>query len=123
MLFFISIRFFFSDFLLFCVFLYIIVDLLNIDNPSKTLVFKNFEDLLYKYYPKFVKTFKKHPSKFDRRQFLFLLYDCVSNLKNSYSIDRLLKTVNFLQVKNRKVRTGKNPTTLLYSEIKKVKIF
>ena len=35
------------------------MDLLNIDNRSKTLVFKQFKCLLYKYYPKFVETFKK----------------------------------------------------------------
>ena len=35
-------------------------------------------------------------------------------MKNYYSIDRLLKNVNVLQV-----GTGKNPTTPLYSETKK----
>ena len=49
------------------------MDLMNIDNCSKTLPFQKFKNL-YKYYPKFVKTFKKHPNKFDIRQFLFLLY-------------------------------------------------
>ena len=51
-------------FLLF-VFSYLIMESLNIDNPSKTLVFKKFKHLLNKYYPKFVKTFKIHPNKFD----------------------------------------------------------
>ena len=41
------------------------MDSLNIDNHSKTLPLKTFKHLLYKYYPKFVKTFKKHPNKFD----------------------------------------------------------
>ena len=35
------------------------MDSLNIDNHSKTLTFKNFKHVLYKYYPKFVNTFKK----------------------------------------------------------------
>ena len=43
------------------------MNFLNIDNCSKTLAFKKFKHLLYKYYPKFVKTFKKHPNKFDTR--------------------------------------------------------
>ena len=48
------------------------MDSLNIDNCLKTLVFKRFKRLLYKYYPKFVKKFKKHTNKFDMRQFLVL---------------------------------------------------
>ena len=83
------------------------MDSLNIDNRSKTLVFKKFKQLLYNYYPKFVKTFKKHHNKFDIRQFFVLLYDCVPSMKNYYSIDRLLK--NVLQV-----GTSKNLTTRLY---------
>ena len=51
-------------FLLF-VFSYLIMESFNIDNPSKTLVFKKFKHLPNKYYPKFVKTFKIHPNKFD----------------------------------------------------------
>ena len=31
---------------------------LNIDNHSKTLIFKKFKHSLYKYYPKFVKAYK-----------------------------------------------------------------
>ena len=65
---------------------------------QKTLVFKKFKQLSYKYYPKFVKTFKKHPNKFNIKQSLVLLYDCVSNKRNYYNIDRLLKNVNVLQV-------------------------
>ena len=49
----------------FCVFLYKITNSLNIDNYAKALAFKKFKRLLYKYYPKFVKTFKIHPNKFD----------------------------------------------------------
>ena len=44
--------------------------MLNLDNPPKTLTFKKSEHLLYKFYLKFVKTFKEHPNKFDIRQFL-----------------------------------------------------
>ena len=53
-LFFISIRSFFSNF---CFFLYITIDSINIDNCSKTLLFKKFKGLLYIYHPEFVKTF------------------------------------------------------------------
>ena len=60
------------------------MDLLNIDNRSKTLVFKKFKGFLCKYYPKLVKTFEKHRNKFDVIQFLALLYDCVPNMKNYY---------------------------------------
>ena len=63
--------------------------LLNIDNCSKTLVFIKLKYHLYKYYPKFVKTIKKHPNKFDLRQFLVLLYECVPNMRKYYSIDTL----------------------------------
>ena len=45
------------------------MDSLNIDNYSKTLAFKKIKYLLFKYYPKFVKTFKKHPNEFDIRRF------------------------------------------------------
>ena len=90
------------------------MDSLNIDNCSKALVLKKFKRLLYKYYPKFVKTFKKHPNKFDIRQFRVLLYGCVPNMKNYYSIDSLLINVDILQL-----GTGKNPTTPLYSDTKK----
>ena len=38
-------------------------------------------------------------------------------MKHYYSIDRLLKNINVLQV-----GTGKNPTTPLYSKTKTVKI-
>ena len=88
------------------------MDLLNIDNHSQTLLFKTFKRLLYICYPKFVKTFKKHPNnKSDIRQFPVLLYDCVPDMKSFYSIDRLLKNVNVLQI-----GTGKNSTTPFYSE-------
>ena len=67
------------------------MDSLNIDNHSKTLAFNKFKHLLYRYYPKFVKTFKKHPSKFDIRKFCVLFFYCVPNMKNYCSINRLLK--------------------------------
>ena len=102
--------------ILFCCFPLTIMDLLNIDNYSKTLVFKKFKHLLYKYYPKFMKTFKKNPNKFDIRELLVLLYDCVPNMKNVWSIDRLLKNANVLQSE-----IGKNPITPLYSETEKIK--
>ena len=38
-----------------------------------------------------MKTFKIHLNKFDIRQFLVPLYDCVTNMRNYYSIGRLLK--------------------------------
>ena len=53
-------------------------------------------------------TFKKLPNKFDIRPFVVVLYYCVPNMKNYYSIGRLLKNVNVLQV-----GTAKNPTTPL----------
>ena len=56
------------------------MDSLNIDNQSKTLVFKKFKRLLYKYYPRFVKTFKMHSNKFDINHFPVLSYDCVPNM-------------------------------------------
>ena len=48
------------------------MDSLNINNRLKTLVFKKCKGLLCKYYAKFVRAFKKHPNKFDLRQFLVL---------------------------------------------------
>ena len=87
------------------------MDLSNIDNNSKALSFKKFKHLLYRYHPKFVKAFKKHPNKFDMKQFLVLLYDFAPNMKIFWSTDRLLKNVNVLQL-----GTGKIPTTPLYSE-------
>ena len=48
------------------------------------------------------------------RQFFVILYDCVPNLKNHCSTERILKNVNVLQI-----GTGKNPTTPLYSDTKK----
>ena len=65
----------------------------NFDSHSKNLAFKKCITFLYKYYPKFVKTFEGHSNKFDIRQFHALLYDCVLNVKGYCSIDRLLKNV------------------------------
>ena len=89
----------------------------NIDNRSEPLVFKRFNRLLYKYYPKFVRAFKKHCNKFDIRQFLAVLYDRVPSMENFCSIDRRLKNVNVLQVE-----TDKNLCTVLYSDTKKLKL-
>ena len=72
--------------------------------------------LSYKYYAKFVKTFKKHPNKFDKRQCLGLLHNCAPNIEKHYSIGRFLKKVNILQV-----GTSKNSPNRLYSDTKKVK--
>ena len=88
--------------------------MLNIDNHSKALAFKKFKSLLYKCYPKIVNKFKNHRNTFDMRHLFVILFDCVPNIKNYYSIDRLLKNVNALQV-----RTGKTPTTRLYSDTEK----
>ena len=41
------------------------MELLNIDSNSKTLDFKKLRRPFYKYYLKFVKTFKKQANKFD----------------------------------------------------------
>ena len=79
-LFFISIGAFFFFFFFFG-FYNIIIDLFNTDNHSKTLAFKKFKHF-HKYCPKYVKTSEKHPNKFDIRQFLVLLYDCVPNIKD-----------------------------------------
>ena len=91
------------------------MDSSNIDNHSKTLVFKKIKRLLDKYYPKFAETLKKHPNDSDIKQFFFFfLHGCVSNMKNYYSIDRLLRNINVLQV-----GTVKNSTTPLYSDSNK----
>ena len=85
---------------------------LNIGNQSKTLVFKKYKRLLYKYYPRFVKMFKKWPNKFDIWQFLVVLYDCVPSMKN-YSIGKLVKNLAVLEA-----GTVKTPNTLWNSETK-----
>ena len=77
---------------------------LNIDNRSKVLAFKKFKRLLNISYPKFVKMSKKHLNKFDIGQFLDFFY-----IKSYYSIGRVLKNVNVLQV-----ATDKNPATSIY---------
>ena len=51
------------------------MDTLTIDNHPKALAFKTFKRLFYKYYPKFVIRFKKHPNKVDIKRFLILLYE------------------------------------------------
>ena len=57
---------------------------------------------------------KKHPNKFFVRKFLVLLYDCVPNMKNYCSIDKILKMFDIL-----KVETVKNATTLFCCDTKK----
>ena len=96
-----------------------IMDSLNTDNRSKPLAFKRFKDFLYKYYPKFFKTFKKHPNKFDIRQFFVILYDCVPNTKYQWSIAKLLKRNFYVLL----VGTSKNQTAALCCGNKKVKAF
>ena len=86
------------------------MDSLNTDNLSKTLVFKNFKHLLYKYYSKLFKTFRKHPNKFDIRQFFVILYDCVPNTKYQWSIAKLLKRNFYVLL----VGTSKNQTAPLW---------
>ena len=88
---------------------------LNTDNHSKTSAFKNVKHLLYKIYLKFVKVYKKQPNRLDIRKFLVLLYDCVPNMKDVWSINKPLKNANVLQI-----GTGQNPTTPLYSETTKL---
>ena len=51
--------------------------------------------------------FKKQPNKFDIRQFLVLLYDCVPSMKNYYSIGRLVKNLDVLEAE-----TVKTPNTV-----------
>ena len=87
------------------------MDLLNIDDCSKSLAFK-------KYYPKFVKAYKIQPNRLDIRQFLVLLYDYAPNMFHIWSIDRLLKNAYIL-----KSGADKNSATALYSETAKLKLF
>ena len=49
---------------------------------------------------------------------MFFFHGYAPNMKNYYSIDKLLKNVNVLPV-----GTGKYPTTSLYSDTKKWKFF
>ena len=106
MLFFQVYSIFFFLFFTFCVLLYLLLSSLNIENQSKTLVFKKYKRLLYKCYREFVKMFTKQPNKFDIRQFLVLLYDCVPSMKNYYSIGRLVKNLDVLEA-----GTVKTPNT------------
>ena len=54
------------------------MDLLNTDNPSKSLMFKIFKCLPYKYHQKFVTYYKKQPNRLDIRHFLVLLHFLVA---------------------------------------------
>ena len=90
------------------------MDLVNFEECSKNLAFRKFKRLLYKYYCKFVKAYKKQPNRLDIRQSLVLLYDCVPSMKNIWIIYKLLKNANVL-----KSGTCKNSTTALYHETTK----
>ena len=73
------------------------MDSLNIDNCSKTLVFKIFKPFSINIILNLVKRLQNILINLIW-EFLVLLHDCVRNMKNYYSIDRLLKNVNALQV-------------------------
>ena len=99
MLFFFSIR---SFIFTFCVFLYRIMDLLNIDNHSKTWVFKKFKCLLHKYYPKFTKVFnivtqnkwkffKQKNINITKREHVFKGFENTYNISNSFNPELQLK--------------------------------
>ena len=85
----------------------IIIDSLNIDNHWTSSVFKRIKHLLYKYYPRFAKAYKKRSKRLDIRQFIILLQNCVLNMKQVWCIGKLLKNVTVLQV-----RTSNNPLLL-----------
>ena len=89
------------------------IDSLINDNHSKASALDKFKSLLYNCYPSFL--------KIDRvgehlNLSLVLLYDCVPNLSQFSSIDKLLKNVPQLGM-------GKNPVTLLYSDTTKRETF
>ena len=83
----------------------------HFDNHSKTLTFKKFKCLLYKYHPRFSKICKNNVHL---NQFLVLLYDFVPNSKQLLSIEKLLKNAKVSQS-----GMGKNPTNALYKETTK----
>ena len=85
------------------------------DNHSKAKVFKKFEHPLYKYYPRFSKIYKGSEHF---HQFLILLYNCLSNLSQFLSIDKLFNNSNVSQLGMRK-----NPAAPLYSKTSKCGIF
>ena len=62
------------------------MDLVNIDNHSKTLAFKKLKRLPYKCDPKskLTKAWKltKQSNKLEIREFLVLCYDCIPNIKH-----------------------------------------
>ena len=83
----------------------------SIDNQSKVSGFRKFKRLLCKHYPRFSKisTTGKHLN-----QFLMLLYNCVPNLSQLLSIDKLLKNDNVWQL-----GICRNLSTALYSDTAK----
>ena len=70
------------------------MDSLNFDYHSKTSTFKKFKHLLCKYYPTFSKICR---SSEHLGQLLVLLYNCVPNLSQFFSIDKLLKNDNAIR--------------------------
>ena len=84
----------------------------------KTSAFKTLKRFLPKYHPRFVRAHKNEfnslSNRLDINQFLVLLYGWVTNLKHFWSIKKLLKNANVLQV-----RTSRNPITTLYSKTTK----
>ena len=88
----------------------------KLDNHSKNSAFKKFKRLSYNYFPKFVKTYKNESNfssnRLDINQFLIIFYDCVPNVSQFLSIDKLLENCNILQVRY------KNPVTALYRTTK-----
>ena len=92
----------------------------KLDNHSKNSAFKKFKRLSYNYFPKFVKTYKNESNfssnRLDINQFLIIFYDCVPNVSQFLSIDKLLENCNILQV-SIKIRL------LLYIEPQNLKFF
>ena len=78
------------------------MDLLNIDNHSKTWVFKKFKCLLHKYYPKFTKVFnivtqnkwkffKQKNINITKREHVFKGFENTDNISNSFNPELQLK--------------------------------
>ena len=85
------------------------------DNHSKAKAFKKFKHPLYKYYPRFSKICKDSEHF---HQFLILLYNCLSNLSQFLSIDKLFNNSNVSQL-----GMGKNPAAPLHSKTSKCDFF
>ena len=87
---------------------------LNIDNRSKPYFSKNLSTFSTDIILNLLKCLKNILINSIQGSFLFFFHGYVPNIKNYYSIDKLLKNVNVLPV-----GTGKYPTTSLYSDTKK----